>query len=256
MNALTTMTLHSFATLRRDKIFLPVIIAGIAVSFFAAIASEWTMEGFRKVLFDIGVTGFYLTGTVVAVLWGAKAVVDAQDNGGMELELAAPIGRSTWLVGKFLGLCLSMILFAVILTVLWQAIIGLSGYGWLKSHEVIAFGFLLVGWLVISAAAVFFATVCSHAVAQFATASVWVIGMAIDMIAKSMLTSTNAMLQTIVEVIAKVWDLQQFNLIQYASNPELYSRQELLWRLSYGVLLVTILITASCWTISRRKIIA
>ena len=255
MHALTTMTLHSFATLRRDKIFLPFIIMGLAVSCFAALASEWTMEGFRKVLFDIGVTGFYLTGTVVAVLWGTKAVIDAQDDGGMELELAAPIGRSTWLVGKFLGLCLSMVLFAVILTLLWQAIIGLSGYGWLKNHEMITFGFLLVGWLVISAAAVFFATVCSHAVAQFATASVWIIGMTIDMIAKTMLQGSNEVLRAIVEVIAKGWDLQQFNLIQYASNPDLYSEQELLWRLLYGGLLVAILLSASCWTLSRRKII-
>ena len=55
--------------------------------------------------------------------------------------------------------------------------------------------------------------------------------------------------------IAFVWDLQQFNMLEYATNPSLFSASDMIVRASYGGCLVLILITASCVVMQRRNIL-
>ena len=38
---------ESFLILRRDKIFVPVVVAGLAIAYFANLASGWGLEDFE-----------------------------------------------------------------------------------------------------------------------------------------------------------------------------------------------------------------
>ena len=84
---------ESFLMLRRDRVFTPMMIVGVAIALFANTASGWTIEEYEKILFDIGIAGFRVTGAVVAMLWGVRLITDPLHDRSIELRIAAPSAR-------------------------------------------------------------------------------------------------------------------------------------------------------------------
>src|SRR5690606_2914998 len=146
---------------------------GLAIAFLANLASDWSVGDFTKILFDVGAFGYQITGSLVAIFWGTKLINDAQRDGSIELYLAAPIPRGVWLLGRFVGLCLSLIFLAVILLAFWQATMLLNDFELMTAKQFSVFGFMLLGWLVLAALSMFFASFCGQGVALFASISLW-----------------------------------------------------------------------------------
>src|SRR5690606_34381136 len=103
---------ETFVLLRRDKIFVPALVISLLISVLANLASDWSVEDFEKILFDIGFFGFQMTGSLVAIFWGAKIISDSRQEGSLEVQLAAPISRGSWIIGKYAGLCLCLVVLA------------------------------------------------------------------------------------------------------------------------------------------------
>jgi len=251
---LFTATAESFLLLRRDKIFLPAVIAGVLIVVLANMASDWSIEDFDKILFDIGTFGFHLTGSIVALFWGTKAVVDSRKDGTLEVDLAAPVSRTIWLMGKFLGLCFSLGFLAIILMIIWQGVMILNQFGWMTWQHIIVFFYLWINWIIVGAVATFFATFCSNAVALFSGLCFWLIGLSSASARQMLSPETPEPTQYIVKSIARFWDLQQFNLSNYIIGSEFPSVYELSWRLFYGVLLVLLLSSMSCVIFHKRDL--
>src|SRR5271169_3241497 len=104
LRAIRVIALETFLLLRRDRIFAPALVLGLAACALALLASDWSIEDFSKILYDVGYFGFQITGGLVALVWGTKTVGDSRQEGSLEVQLAAPISRFTWLIGKYLGL--------------------------------------------------------------------------------------------------------------------------------------------------------
>jgi Cu-processing system permease protein len=251
LRAVTVIARESATLLRRDRIFVPALIAIVLISAFAQIAAEWTIENFEKVLYDIGSFGLTLTGSFVALFWGAKAVSDSRHDGSLEVRLAAPVSRPSWIIGKYLGLAMSLVMIAVLMVAIWQLNLMLFGYGRLTPPRLVAFGFMLVGWLVLGALTTFLATFCGQGVALFAGASLWLAGMSTALVANTLPADTSPALAGTVRGLARGWDLQQFNLFgdQIAA---MGGDGLLVWRGAYGALLILVLITLAALIFSRR----
>jgi len=251
---LINITLQTFILLRRDSVFIPAVVAGIMIGAMANLISQWSVEDFDKILYDVGAFGFQLTGSIVAIFWGTKIFGDARTEGSLEVQLAAPVGRSTWLVGKFLGLALALVLLWLILLGFWQILMKLNYFDWLDARQGAFFAFQLLGWLVVAAIATFFSSFCSATVALFSSFCMWLSGIATALIASSMSSNTAAPTQAFVKGLAQVWDLQQFNLVRYVVSEPALPLHELGWRAAYGVLLIVLLITSGCIVFSRRDV--
>jgi Cu-processing system permease protein len=247
--ASTTLTL-----LRRDRIFVPIVLSAMAIAIFAQLASDWSVAEFSKVLNDIGFFGFQMTGTLVAIFWGIKMVTDSKTEGSIEVELAAPISRSTWLLGKYLGLVAAFFLLAIVILVAWQAMMLLNDFGWMSQPELVALGFTILGWAVMGAVALLFGCIARQAVALFVTLALWLAGLTSAMIANTLSQDTPESTKTIVQGIARAWDLQQFNLASRASQGAAIPWPDLSWRLAYGVLLVAITLSLACALFSRKDV--
>jgi ABC-type transport system involved in multi-copper enzyme maturation permease subunit len=255
LRALRVVALEAFLLLRRDKIFVPAVVIGVLVAAFANLASDWSIEDFGKILFDLGYFGFHTAGSLVAIFWGAKAVTDSRQEGALEVQLAAPIGRSTWITGKYLGMVLALLLYAVILLAIWQGLMLANDFGLMSRPQLAAFGFMTLSWLVAAALATLFASFCRQAVAMFATLSLWVVGLMSSLVAHALAPDTPQATKTFVNTVARLWDFQQFNLIAQASSGTMLAKTELWWRAGYGGLLILALITVACVIFERRDAI-
>ena len=247
---------ESFLLLRRDKIFLPAVVAGVLVTIFANVASDWGIEEFRKILFDVGALGFHITGSLVAIFWGTKTVSEARSDGSLEIQLAAPISRVSWLVGKYLGLLLGLIFFWVLVLIFWQCIMLLNNFGPLEEPQFMFFVFQLIEWALVGAVAVFYSTFAGVTIALFATISTWMAGLVSMPVSQNLPPQAKGLAVDVVQGLARFWDLRQFNLAGYATGVEKISPGEIQVRGIYGILLILIVITVSCIFFRRRDVLA
>jgi ABC-type transport system involved in multi-copper enzyme maturation permease subunit len=213
------------------------------------------VEDFRKILFDIGAFGFRMTGGVVALLWGTKLITDSRADGSLEVKLAAPVSRATWIVGRYLGLLVALGILAVFLLALWQGLMLLNNFGWMTMAHRQMFAYLVLEWAVVAAVAVSFATFCRNAVALFATACFWVAGMMIPTLAIAVSPETPAFTRQVIEQTALLWNLSQFNLVEYAISGMMPSANALFWLVGYGVSRIVFFLAVGTVIFSRRDLI-
>ncbi len=257
MRKLLAVTKETLLLLRRDKIFVPATIIGALTCGLAVLASDWGIEEFDKILFDIGAVGYHLTGVAVAMLWGTKAVSDSRAEGSLEVQLAAPVSRPVWLLGKFLGLSICMLMLGGILLAILQALMLTTNFGWMGQKHAIVFGLLTINWLVVAALAILFASFASANIALFCTLCIWLAGLVTAPVARSVSPKTPEYIRWVVEKISLVWDLQRFNM-SYLGEYEavIPSLHEIGWRAGYGAAIILFAVIAACTIFSRRDLVS
>ena len=252
---LYNVTIQTFLLLRRDKVFLPAVVAGIMIAALANIISDWSVEDFSKILYDVGAFGFHVTGSMVAIFWGTKVFGDARTEGSLEVQLAAPVSRSVWMVGKYLGLALALVFLWAVMLVFWQVLMQLNKFGWINERQGVFFLFQLIGWLVVGAIATFFSSFCSTTVSMFESFCMWIAGLATALVAESLATNTPLVTRNLIVGLSQAWDLQQFNLVRYVISEPALPLHEVGWRAAYGIMLIFILITSGCIVFTKRDVI-
>jgi len=245
---------ESFLLLRRDRVFMPIVFAFVLVAVFANIASDWSVEDFSKILLDIGTLGFQLTGSVVAIFWGVRLLATARTDGSIEAGLTAPVSRTSWLIGKYLGLALSLALVGILMIVFWQILLFINEWGVITQAQLILFLFLFISWLVMGACSLFLATFTSPGLATFASLTLWLVGNATHAVASTLRDDAPSILKSIVLWTAKIWDLQLLNLVQFATVEPMLPTIDLYYRASYGILLILLFLTTACLVFNNRDI--
>jgi ABC-type transport system involved in multi-copper enzyme maturation permease subunit len=255
LRAVYVVALETFILLRRDKIFVPGLVTALLIALFASLAANWGIEEFDKLLFDVGYFGFEVMGGLIAIFWGTKIVSDSRQEGALEVQLAAPVPRPVWLVAKFLGLAGTLVLLGVSLLVLWQAVMLANDYGVMRPPEVAAFALMVLGWLVLAAASLALGCVVRQGLALFGAVCLWVTGLASVLVAHALPEDTPEASRAAVRLIARIWDLGQFNLTDQATGLVPYVAREAAMRGAYGVLLILALLTGSCIIFQRRDVV-
>lgn len=256
MRSIFFVARESFLLLRRDKIFLPAVIAGFIVTIFANIASDWGIEEFRKILFDFGSLGFHITGSLVAIFWGTKTISEARSDGSLEIQLAAPVSRASWLIGKFLGLVAGLVFFWLLILCFWQALMLANDFGALDKRQIQFFAFQLIEWILVGAVAVFYSTFASVTIALFATFSTWLAGLVSFPVAQNLPRFSEGISIEVVKFLARYWDLRLFNLTAYATGTEVIPPDQLQFRAVYGIALTLLILSVACLFFRRRDVMA
>ncbi len=257
MRTILAVASETFLRLRRDKVFLPALLIGIGLLGLTGLASYWGVEEFFKILYDLGTAAYLFTGSAVAIFWGNKIVSDSRQEGSLEVQLASPIGRSSWLIGKFLGLSAALVLLGVGFLIAWQGIYLSYGMGYMKGVDLLMFALLTMVWFVLAALSIFFAALATQAVALFCSIWMFVCGLISGPILQALSPETPESTRKVVGVIAGIWNLHLFNISQTMSRyyiPEIPS--DLGLRFGYGVLLCGFFLAAACLAFQKRDIIA
>ncbi len=246
---------ESFLILRRDKIFVPVVVAGLAIAYFANLASGWGLENFKKILFDIGLAGFRVTGAVVSILWGVRMVTDPLQDRSIELRVASPAARFIWILSRFTGLTVCLIFMGLVFTGVWQVLMYLNNFGAMSNAEGWALGLLVLEWLVLGALGILMGTLAGISTALFVVFSAWIAGLLAPLVAATMDPNIDPTQKSFVEFIANVWNFQRFNIIdQLETGARTVTLSDLIPRLTWaGAVLFGCLVLAS-WVFQEKDL--
>lgn len=238
MKALLAISLDSYKKLYRDRVFIPAVTIAVIMMIAAIIISDFGVMEVYKYIYDLGSSSYLFIGCLTGIFWGANLVADARSDGSMETQLSAPISRSTWIIGKFIGLFLVKMLLSLILICFWQLLFISLDYGSFTVSSLLSFLSLSLCWLSMDALTILFSVISSKSVALFGSFSLFIIGLMTGPIYQTLSAKTDPTTRNMISKITGIWDLSYFNLSTYLIKEEVISLSIFLPRLYYALAIV------------------
>ncbi len=175
MNHVQALALNTFRETVRDRVFYLVGVFGFVLLSATAVLSPLTVGAQGKIMTDVGLAAMVGIGLLVVVFVGSGMVRKEMDKGTIITILAKPVGRRTYLFGKFLGLNLTLTAMLGIMATLFGLAL-LVAPGTFSPRFLVAVYLTFLELTVINAAAVLFSTCVSSVLAAVFTLGVFVVG--------------------------------------------------------------------------------
>lgn len=175
MGTLTTLAYGTFRETVRDRLFYLVGIFGFIMLASTAVLSPLTIGAQSKIMVDVGLGAMAAFGLLVVILVGSNMIRKEMDKGTIVTILARPVGRRQYLIGKFLGLNLTLACMLALMGGLFYLVL-LVAPGTFSPGYLGAIYMTLLEMVVVNAVVVLFSTCVSAPLAAVATLGVFLMG--------------------------------------------------------------------------------
>ncbi len=175
IRTLGTLAAGTFRETVRDRLFYLVGMFGFIMLASTAVLSPLTIGAQSKIMTDVGLAAMSIFGLLVVVLVGSNMIRKEVDKGTIVTILAKPVGRRQYLVGKFMGLNLTLACMLALMGVLFCLVLTVAP-GAFSIHYLGAIYMTLLELVIINAVVVFFSTCVSAPLAAVATLGVFLMG--------------------------------------------------------------------------------
>lgn len=252
MAAIGVIALNTFRESLRDKILYNLLLfAGMLIGISVLLADLTIMEH-HKIVADMGLAAINLTGVIIAIFVGISLVNKEIDRKTVYTIMARPISRTSFILGKYAGLALTLfvnvaIMLAVFLLTLWfyQAPVGLAIFQ--------AVALIFVELLVVTAIALFFSTFSSSTLSAILTLGIYVIGHLTTDLKNVAGKSGNETASAIMNGLYYLCpNLESLNIKGQAAVGIPVGPDYLVLASLYGLVYAAVLVAGACFVFQRR----
>jgi Cu-processing system permease protein len=157
MRSIIVIALNTFRENLRDKILYNLLIFAALLMGASILLGALTIAEQEKIIADMGLASINVIGVIIAIFVGIGLVSKEIERRTIYTILAKPISRSQFILGKYLGLVITLgvnlvIMFDVFLFTLWMTHVPIT------MVLVQAVALMMVEFLVVTATALFFST--------------------------------------------------------------------------------------------------
>jgi len=244
--------LNTFRESLRDKILYNLLLFAAFLLVMSVLLADLSILEHRKIVTDFGLAAINLVGVAIAIFVGIGLVSKEIERRTVYTIMARPITRTQFILGKYLGLVLTLtvnvaIMLAVYAAVLWVYRAPLHG-ALLQAVELI-----FVELLLMTAIAMFFSSFTTTTLSAIMTLSFYVIGHLSTDLKGLAVKSQSEMMKVVMTTIYYLCpNLEVLNIKSQASMglPVTLWYQAL--ASAYGVLYTGMLLAAACVIFQRR----
>lgn len=93
----------------RDRVFINLVLFALLMIGAALFLGELSAAQETKIIIDLGLSATLLIGTSIAILLGVGLVSKDVERRTLHTVLARPISRNHFIAGKYLGLCVTLV---------------------------------------------------------------------------------------------------------------------------------------------------
>src|SRR5208282_5645233 len=122
----------------RDRILIGILIFALGYMLLTLFLADLVLKELPMVE-SFGLTGIYFFNAITALFLGTTSFFKDVDRKVVYFILSKPVSRAQFLLGKFFGLCLVLLLTSAILAVVYLGVVGYEGGG-LNSLGILAVG--------------------------------------------------------------------------------------------------------------------
>ncbi len=251
---LTALALSTFRETVRDRIFYLVAVFGFVMLASTAVLSSLNVGAQGKIMSDVGLAAMVIFGLVVAVFVGSAMVRKEMDKGTIVTILAKPVGRREYILGKFLGLNLTLFSMLAVMGALFMLML-LMAPGTFSLRFLAAFYLSFLELMLINAVVVFFSTCVSPILAAVFTLGVFAVGHLSESIRDfGQMQGTEFQQQTAEFVYYLIPNLEVFNVRGAVVHGDPVAASHLLMATLYGVAWTALLLLLAGAIFDRKEL--
>lgn len=188
MRVIRTIAMSVFRESVRDKVLYNLVLFAVLLIAFSYLLSQLTAGQDIKIIKDLGLAAMSLFGLFIAVFIGIGLVSKEVEKRSIYSLLSKPITRRDVIVGKYLGLLLTLLVNLAVMTLAYYAVLGVVAWvdgSWFRpSWEAPAVDprllkavfMIFLQLAIITAIALFFSTFSSPMLSAALTFGLYVVG--------------------------------------------------------------------------------
>ncbi|MCI4445884.1 MAG: ABC transporter permease [Candidatus Aminicenantes bacterium] len=208
---ITTIARNTFKEAKRDRVLYLLFFFAAICLLFSRFLALLTVGDRVKIIKDVGLASIQLFGMLMAILMGTGLVYKEIDKKTIFTLLAKPIHRVEFLLGKFLGLVLTIFIMTVLMAVIFLLILFLHTFT-VEWSILLAILYIFFELCLMTAVALLFSTFTTPILASLYSLGFYLIGhlsWSLEMLLKKVKSGVGrAMLQVLYIVLP---DLENFN---------------------------------------------
>ena len=168
------IALNTFREAIRNRILYLLLVFGVALILCAQVLSLLTVGSEEKIIKDFGLATIELFGVLTAVLMGIGLVSREIERRTVYLLLAKPMRRSEFVLGKYAGLVLTLLVNTAIMAAFLFGVLFVKGIADLAM--LLAIWMLFQQFLLITALAILFSCLSNPIISCILTLALYVVG--------------------------------------------------------------------------------
>lgn len=169
------IALNTFREAVRNKVLAILVMFAVALMAFSLVLGQLSLHEEVRIIKDLGLAGISIFGVVIALFLGVNLLSKELDRKTVYAIIPKPLHRHEFLLGKYLGLVVTISALVVLMSLVLAGFLALQGGG----HGVVMIRAELLIWLellLLMAVAMLFSSFSSPWLSAMFAASLWVIG--------------------------------------------------------------------------------
>ena len=169
---------NAFREAVRDRVLYNLVLFVLLLTGASVFIGELSGGQERKVIVDLGLSAMLLFGVFIAIFVGVGLVYKEIERRTIYAVFSKPVGRGEFLVGKYLGLCLTLLVNVLVMGVGVALALVYVSHGWDPLIPKIWPAVLLIYMelMLLTATALLFSSFSSPALSALLTFMVFIIG--------------------------------------------------------------------------------
>ncbi len=252
MGAIGVIAVNAFRESLRDKILYNLVLfAGLLIG-LSVLLADLSITEHHKVIADMGLAAINLIGVIIAIFVGISLVNKEIERRTIYTIMARPISRSSFIMGKYLGLALTLfvnltIMMAVFLLTLWLYHVPIQA----SFFQAVALIFVEI--LVVTAIALFFSTFTSTTLSAIFTLGLYVIGHLTADLQTLVSNSGSSPITSFVDLLYYLCpNLEMLNIKGQAAVGIVAAPEYVMMASLYGLMYAGVLLIGACLVFQQR----
>ena len=246
-----SIALNTFRENLRDKLLYNLLIFALLMIGSSLILMRLTLGEFHRMILDIGLGSINFFGVLIAIFVGIGLVSKEIEKKTIYTIVSKPVARYQFLLGKYMGLCLTLLVNTAIMVVGLLAVLYFQD---VPIHLVLfeALGMIFLEFMVVIAVALLFSTFSSATLSAIFTLAIYVIGhLTPDL--KAFGQKMEGLGRMVLEGMYYVLpNLERFNLKGHVTHQLEVPTGDLLLIASYGMTYTALLLMLASVIFQRR----
>ena len=254
MHKIVAIALNTFRESVRDRIFYSLLTFAVIMLAFSLVLGNLTIGDEIKIIKDFGLGAISLFGVLIAIFVGISLVYKEMEKRTIYVILANPIARHQFILGKYAGLSLTLLVEVLVMS---TALLALCYF---KEQQIPweLFKAIIPIWLelqLILAIALFFSTFVSPFLSGMLTLTVFIIGHLTLDFKQLVLNMDNPALKKTADILYYTFpNLEALNYKAQVVHGLKIPWQEFSLSLAYATLYTVLVLSMTLFIFNRRDI--
>jgi ABC-type transport system involved in multi-copper enzyme maturation permease subunit len=254
MSPIFTIARNTLKTEIRDRILYGILIFGILYIFLTLFLSDLVLKELPMVK-SFGLAGVYFFNAIIALFLGTTSFYKDVDRKIVYFILSKPVSRRQFVIGKFIGLCMVVLITSVVLAVGYLGVVAYEGGGF-DAMGLAAIGMQFLEMALFLSFAIFVSTFSSSLLSIVYTSAVFFAGHIVSQLVNdARQIGLGGWKFALVKALYYIFpNLEKFDLRDFAVHSVPLPFVSFALAFAYALAYVVFLLAAAVWIFERKEI--